>query len=92
MTAVPSRPVRTGLVWPEAQPEPRPRPAPAGPGAAEFLAVLRAEFPSVAFTADAVAGRWFAMRGKSLFVRAANGIELRDKLISAGMRPRKVKR
>ncbi|WP_067482516.1 hypothetical protein [Actinomadura hibisca] len=92
MTAVPSRPVRAGVVWPETRPEPRPWPAPAGPDAAEFLAVLRAEFPGVAFTADAAAGRWFAVRGKNFFVRAANGIELRDRLISAGMRPREVNR
>ncbi|MEV4255501.1 hypothetical protein AB0J52_20295 [Spirillospora sp. NPDC049652] len=58
------------------------------PDAAEFLAVLRAEFPGVAFAADSAAGRWFAVRGKSFFVRAVNGLELREKLLAAGLRPR----
>ncbi|WP_157431612.1 hypothetical protein [Actinomadura hibisca] len=42
----------------------------------------------MAFTADATAGRWFAVRGKDFFVRAVSGIDLRDKLIAAGLRPR----
>ncbi|MFC4912268.1 hypothetical protein ACFPCY_33555 [Actinomadura gamaensis] len=46
----------------------------------------------MAFTADAAAGRWFAVRGKSFFVWAASGLELRDRLIEAGLVPREVKR
>jgi hypothetical protein len=67
---------------------PRPVPAEERPDAAGFRAVLRAEFPGVAFTADAAAGRWFAEQGKEFFVRAATGIELREKLIAAGRQPR----
>ncbi|WP_157431430.1 hypothetical protein [Actinomadura hibisca] len=86
MTPSPSQMIELGM-WPE--PCPRPVSAPeAVPDAGEFLAVLRAEFPGVGFVADAAAGVWFAVAGKALFVRAATGIELRERLIAEGRRPR----
>lgn len=61
-------------------------PRPAGPG--EFLTRLREEFPKLGFVADPPAGAWFAVGDGGFFERGRTGIELRERLIAAGRRPR----
>ncbi|GAA4229963.1 hypothetical protein GCM10022254_23610 [Actinomadura meridiana] len=58
------------------------------PGPDEFLTRLRAEFPKLGFVADPSAGAWFAVGGGGFFVRGRTGIELRERLIAVGWRPR----
>ncbi|WP_157995686.1 hypothetical protein [Thermomonospora amylolytica] len=52
-------------------------------GEEEYLRRLRAEFPLVGFVADIRGGVWIAVQGRSLTVRAANGPELRARLLAA---------
>lgn len=58
------------------------------PGPGEFLTRLREEFPKLGFVADPPAGAWFAVGDGGFFVRGRTGIELRERLIAAGWRPR----
>ena len=52
------------------------------PDPATHLLRLRKDFPRVGILADPPAGRWMAVLPDGYLVRAHNGLELREKLMS----------
>ncbi|WP_157995660.1 hypothetical protein [Thermomonospora amylolytica] len=50
---------------------------------AAILADLRTQFPHVGFVADAAAGRWIAVKGRDLVIRAHDPITLAERLRAA---------
>jgi hypothetical protein len=53
------------------------------PDTSTFLAKLRCEFPHWGIVHDPFTPRWWALRGAGIALRAATGIELRERLQAA---------
>ncbi|TMR03826.1 hypothetical protein ETD83_09495 [Actinomadura soli] len=56
------------------------------PDTAAYLAELRAEFPTFGIIADPGRPLWMAVKGNEIFIRASDGIVLRQRLLEIANR------